>query len=236
MKKLALATAILATALVIPACTPSNEGAGNLREKYSELYADISEEMLEAATPTAVPTALKPAESYGHVYSTGAFVYFVSELYKNEAFIVTENPVKFTCSYELMGDNYEVVFRSYVNEEENKVRGDFFVTDYTANGTWTNYIYIDVDYNFTTESIVAFTLYVDDWEENAMNACSVYENGILYDLETEVNDEAFAEHNTNMLAKKNNFKTAMSNTVNLNHDFTDEYTRSMDFVKDEVLG
>ena len=234
MKKLALATAILATALVIPACTPA--GTSNAtREEYSKLYADISEEMLAAATPEVVPTALVPADNYGHVYSTGAFVYFVSELYKNEAFTITEAPVKFTCSYELTKDNYEVVFRSYVNKGENKVIGDFFVTDYTENRTWTSYIYIDVDYDFAKESIISFVLYVDEWESNDMNACSVYEEGILYELEF-IQDETFAEHNAKMLEKKGNFKNALSNTLDLKHDFTDEYTRSMDFVKDEVLG
>ena len=236
MKKSIIVLAALALAFTVTACDSQEVWDSLEREKYAEVYADISEEMLEATKPTITPTALKPAEDYGHVYSTGAFVYFVSELYKNEAFTITENPVKFTCSYELTGDNYEVTFRSYVNEEENKVIGDFYVIDYMEDYTWESYIYIDVDYNFKAESIVAFTLYVDEWNKNDMNACSVYENGILYDLETEVEDEVFAQHNTNMLEKKNKFKAAMANTVDLKHDVTDEYTRSMDFVKDEVLG
>ena len=154
-----------------------------LKEKYSQVYANVSQEMLNIATnPTGITaTAMKPTQNMGHVFSTGAFLYFVSELYKSDAFLVSDKPVLFTCSYEEYGDEYSLAFRPLLDEDNQKVLGEFYVETKNKNSKQLSYdyIYIDVDYNFSEKEILAFDLYMCEWDtaENVLR--SLYQNGIL---------------------------------------------------------
>ena len=123
MKKIALIMAVLAILIIAPACVTTDADTAKTRERYSEIYADVSMQMLEMRDTSEVSTtALVPTTNRTNVYSTGAFLYFVSELYKNEAFVVSEKPAKFTCSYKNLADqSFYLAFRPVINEAESKV-------------------------------------------------------------------------------------------------------------------
>lgn len=229
MKKyLALSLAFLAaTACALSACGPTAEEKA-LKKKYSAVYADISREMSELASAKTgiVATAMTQTEDTWHVSSTGAFLYFVSELYKNDAFVVSDKPVLFTCSYEAYDDEYSLAFRPVLDEENNKVLAEFYVETRTQGEMDYDYIYIDVDYDFATETLVAFDLYMCEWETADDVLRSLYRDGKLYKLE-DVKDEAYATAKNKVSTEMAEFKTAMADAIDLKHDFTEEYTASM---------
>ena len=230
MKKIALIMAVLAILIIAPACvTPDADNTAKTRERYSEIYADVSMQMLEMRDTSEVSTtALVPTTNRTNVYSTGALLYFVSELYKNEAFVVSDKPAKFTCSYKNLAEqSYYIAFRPVINEAESKVVGEFFVENKGLGDK--NYIRIDVDYDFEKEEIIAFELFVCVWDTDAGLLHNVYKDGVLYKGD-DANDQYNQDSHARMLAYKEDYNTALQDAIEIESDFTEEYTATMEIV------
>ena len=201
-----------------------------LRERYSAVYADVSKELLEinAKQTNIENTALRENRKSSHVASTSAFVYFISELYKNPAFTISESPVLFTCAYEAAQEEYALGMYTSVDEEKGKVLGEIYVEtpDMVTGETMKGYIYIEVGYNFKTESILDFDLYMCDWETGDNVMRSLYVEEILFTLEP-VEDESYKEAQDKVMSEMSEFAVSLETAIDLMHDFTKEYTASM---------
>ena len=142
-----------------------------LKEKYSAVYADVSQEMLAiASAKTGVAaTAMKEDAQSSHVASTGAFVYFISELYKSDAFIVSEAPVTFTCTYQEYQEEYLLGMYTALDETTGSVLGEIYVeTKNVMSGEkGYGYIYIEVGYDFKAEKIIDFDYSTGKYKTNA---------------------------------------------------------------------
>ncbi len=230
-KKIIVCTVMAANMLAFSACDVMSFFASEdsaLREKYSAIYADVSEEMLKIGSGAGITaTGMKESTTSTHVLSTSAFVYFISEVYKNNQFIITDKPVSFTCSCEGDPEEYSLSMYAGIDEESGKIQSEIFVSS-TEMGqpNPSGYIYIEVGYDFSGETIRNFDLYMCDWltGENVMR--SVYDGEILYKLES-VEDEAYMEAREKVLAEMEEFSVTLQSAVDLNCDFSAEYTASM---------
>lgn len=233
-KSFAVFTAIIGGVFAFAACGGKE---GSLTKKQcAKVFGEVASVLLEGASKpvnTVASLAYHEAEDYGNVNGTGAFVYFVGEVLKNDKFQVYDAPSRFTCSYE--EDFYDLNMLVSYRPSAGSVGGEIRGKNTRSNSDGTDYFYltIDVNYDFEKDKIVSFELGMVNWLEGAEREylANKYQGGVLYELDTYKKDaeyEAFAQ-NLNALEKAFSARTAKD----LKADFSAEYARSMRLVENE---
>lgn len=160
-------------------------------------------------------------------------IYFIELLYKNESFPISDNAVSFRSDYVKNGvilQYNEQSFKASLDKENNKVIISligYSSFDENYKDGIKAYLHLDVDFNFNSNEITAYSLFVGDLG-NFMY--EVYKDGEVYSLDrtkTEANNQIAKEY-------ENDFNNLEAESVNLESigDFSFEYTKATD----DILG
>lgn len=232
MKKLLLCSAlsVCCCAAAFTACAKNDEG-GLTKAEYAKVFNKTAEIMLGDSMPEATKTfGYIVNEDTGYIKSTAAFVYFMGELYKNDNFVLSDDPVKFTCSY---GDDaFDISMLATCDREAGIVTGEISGTEDLAGDPSEFYICIEVNYDFKADTVTGFDISQSGWHvkpENAYCQSDIYRDGVMYTLSGD-NDDERVKFTAAVAAKKSEYEKKLENVKDLKADFTDEYTRSMAIV------
>ncbi len=170
---------------------------------------------------------------------TRAYVYLLHLLYENENFPITDSIVKYTCN-DIPGkpsyQNYEMNQLSSLDIENNKITSQLYATSYdspTSYDFYYGYIYLDIDYNFKTNTMESFDIIFKTVKDNNPQIALVerYENGIMYEfydymdsvkeMVSEITDKPYSE-----------FISNLPNAIDAG-DFSDEFIAANNYVFDE---
>lgn len=234
-KQLCAITVALCGIAAFTGCSGSGTAYGLTRKQYSEIYGKVSSVIFdgdETAERTVGTVRYEENQDFSTVRSTGAFVYFLKEIYKNDKFRLSEDPVTFTCSYANWDQECTVTMLSTYDKELGAITGEMFVKEtYRGQSIPDGYINVKVEYDFDNETLLGFTLAVCDWEggDSAYYTYDKYTDGRLYSLSSD-KDEDRENAILEMESSKAGYAEKMKNAKTLKTDFTEEYTRSMSLV------
>ena len=234
-KSFAVFAAIMGGVLAFAACGGKE---GSLTKKQcAKVFGEVASVLLEGEPSkpvnTVAPLAYHEAEDYGNVNGTGAFVYVVGEVLKNDKFQVYDAPSRFTCSYEedFYDLNMLVSYQPSAGSVGGEIRGKNTRSD--SDGVDYFYLTIDVNYDFEKDKIVSFELGMVNWLEDAGREylANKYQGGVLYELDTYEKDAEYdaCAQSLDALEKAFSAKTAKD----LKADFSEEYARSLRLVETE---
>lgn len=234
-KSVAVFAAIMGGVLAFAACGGKE---GSLTKKQcAKVFGEVASVLLEEPSKpvnTVAPLAYREAEDYGNVNGTGAFVYFVGEVLKNDKFQVYDAPSRFTCSYE--EDFYDLKMLVSYHPSEGRVGGEIWgknTRSVNPDRVECFYLAVDVNYDFEKDKIVSFELGMVDWSEGTERGylANKYQSGVLYELDTYEKDSEYdmCAQSLDALEKAFSAKTAKD----LKADFSEEYARSMQLVEDD---
>lgn len=226
---------IVCSALTVCCCaaafTACNQNNGLTKAEYAKVFNKTAEIMLGDKLPaTASAFGYVADEDMSYIKSTAAFVYFMGELYKNDKFVLSDDPVKFTCSYG--EDNFEISMLASCDKDAGLVTGEMSGTE-DYNGSHSEfYISLEVNYDFTTDTVTGFDIGQCGWDGDPSGVyyqSDIYRDGVLYSL-ARANDDVREQFIASVTAKKSAYDNKLKNVKDLKADFTDEYTRSMAIV------
>lgn len=206
-------------------------------ENKAALYKTVCENIYSAINGVASAGGAKEARTfafdsssfieetnYMNVKGVNVFVGLLGDLMDNDDFVVTAKPVAFTYSYAPHNETGSAVLQYVFDEANDKVVMMWNVTSTVSSNTNKMFVYINVDYDFSESEVKAFT--VSNLMEPNMLACyNVYENGKLWKPKDEA---AQATVLPTIQAYRAQAQEAMADKIDLNADFTAEYTKAMD--------
>ena len=216
-------------------------------EDKTELYITACQKIVEttnALSPTQ-PTGMKESDyivsllsasddlyvdasamDYIQVKGVVAFVSMLADMMDNESFSITFAPVQFTYSYERFSETGTATLMYRFDEANNKVVMYWDVQSTMSERTTDIFLYIDADYDFETNTVIAFTVQsIQESPYGEMILSYKYENDVLKTL----------DHNADLtgVTAEINEKAALlaeraDEILDLDADFTEEYTIMMD--------
>ncbi len=171
------------------------------------------------------------------VKAARAMVYYLELLYKNDKFPNTDKPVSFKGDYikdgkVLQENNMTMLAKT---NDKNLISFDACGTSNMPNQEETNnYIKLDIVFNFETDELVSFHLYIasldsnneleDIWMSHRYDGVKLYEfrtedSSIKSELVDYLNDNYWSE-----------YKPQLSTAISAEGNFTYEYTKATDDV------
>ncbi len=176
-----------------------------------------------------------PEYDYIQVKAAGVFVKLLASLIDNNNFRITDKPVAFTMSDTAYTNEQCDVVLSYIfDEKNNKVTMYWNVISNKAPYTTNIFLYLDVDYDFSTETVTSFEVityqerYNSNTEVSTTNLINwLYEEGILYGLNKNLTQTQLQPVYDSLQQKQTILENKLSETINLNADFSTEYTNAM---------
>ncbi len=152
------------------------------------------------------------------------FVKMLSEMMSNVDFNVTSAPVKFTFSYSssVVTEHGNAILMYTFDEENGKVTMYWLVESTVGGSTTEMFIYIDVDYDFNSNSLVGFAI-----EESVANEYVNMVFGYKYNANEfkYTEDENFVNQ---IQATASVLQAELDNVIDLKADFSKEYSDMMD--------
>lgn len=174
-----------------------------------------------------------PEMMYIQVKGVAVYVEWLALMMQNQDFRITAAPVSFTCSYNKIGEDVEANLMYTFDEENDKVTMYWDVVSTKINTITDIFLYIDVDYDFENSKVVAFEIYTQqkmmqrDLGSISTNLlCWIYEGGVLKVPDPNAADLSFINVKINTL--KTTMTEALASVIDLDADFTTEYTTIMD--------
>lgn len=210
--------------------TTSNNEETLDKARINEVYNNIANYMKDVSNKGETSNIRKKGkyeiyDDYSTLQSIVALMKFTANMYMNEEFVFTDNLLVFN----VLGA--KMAFCNEVKYLENKVVTNI-VFPYGEKGSEL-LINIEVNYNFSIDFINNFTIRQIGWEGNECNLHFKYENNEFYiftptnDLETETSEGKEITQET--IAIRDNIKANEENKIEIEADFSEEYTDAMEF-------
>lgn len=231
MKKFIAASALaVCLCAAVTACSP-NVATNLTKAEYARVFNKTAEIMLADDTGAGASSFgyIESADK-AYIKSTAAFVYFMGELYKNDNFLLSDDPVKFTCSYG--EDAFEISMLVSYDKDAGIVTGEISGAEEYEGRRGEFYICLEVSYDFKADNVTGFDVGQYGWSGDRSNAycqSDIYRDGVMYTLSGE-DDEERERFTDSVTAKKSEYEKRLKDVKDLKADFTDEYTRSMEIV------
>ncbi len=176
-----------------------------------------------------------PEYDYIQVKAAGVFVKLLASLIDNNDFRITDKPVAFTMTETAYTNEQNEVVLSYIfDEKNNKVTMYWNVIASKEPYTTNIFLYLDVDYDFAAEMVTSFEVITYQERYNSFTEVSatslinwIYEEGVLYGLNKNLSQTQLQPVYDSLQAKQTILENKLSETINLNADFSTEYTNAM---------
>ena len=162
-------------------------------------------------------------------FSTAAMVYFTALVYESPKITDADKPVKFTAEYPTSNGNMEhfvISLFSTIDKEGNRIKA--YVKCEYDNGNPTELYVFDIGYVFATEKINDFVLMNAQFESGAIVTASQYKSEVLTTLNQACLDKSVLTQA--ITAEKQRFVTALQGLVDLQTNFTAEYSTAMAYL------
>ncbi len=233
-KEFDMKKALFTCAICACLCTAALAGCsqatafGLTKKQYSEVYGKTAELIL-GEDSQITPAKYETDESNFNLIATGAFMYFLSEIYKTNMFPVSEDPVTFTCS------TITIAMLSSFDSDKGAVTADIFALEGETDSAHEGYVNISIFYDFDTSEVISFNLSQCDRNDKAVNPYfqnDIYLDGKIHSL-SEDNDEERRNFITEVKAKRQAFEEKVLKAKTLNTDFTTEYLRSLEYIENK---
>lgn len=268
------AAAVLTLAVVLPVTLNSNPQMA-LRRSYSKVFATIADAMFEsgkvkAASPlkfgevshitlnkcmqndsrfVSPAKFTEPKDNYV-LYAAAAHIQFLSELYLNKNYVITDSPVSFVTKdirsyYYVDGQPFECTL-NYTNVQQALVdRENGIVTNQlvcTEEQIWqsgppfstTSYINFYAEYDFDANEVISFSIgirHIDD-KENIDYDYYLYSDNHLTALDVSVKDGDYQIFTAGMDNLQASFEAQGEQIIYINYDFREEFVRNQQYVDD----
>lgn len=164
------------------------------------------------------------AEEYANVKGVNVFVGMLGDLMANDQFVITTKPVAFTYSYEPIKETGSAVLQYVFDETNDKVVMMWNVNSTVNGNTMQMFVYISVDYDFAQSEVKAFTV-CNLADPNMLMCYNVYEEGKLWTLKDAAAVQTVLPA---VQAYKEQSQSALKDKIDLQADFTAEYSKAMD--------
>jgi len=167
------------------------------------------------------------AMDYIQVKGVICFVEMLASLIDNPNFNLTDKPVKFTYSYASHGETGEATLMYSFDEENDKVIMYWLVNSTTDNLTRSIFLYMNIRYDFDNQELVNFSLSSEQVIGTSMDIFFGYryQNSVLEVTDDTANLTAFKG---GVLAELDKLLARNNELIDLQADFTAEYTAMMD--------
>ncbi len=180
-------------------------------------------------------SAYVPAQPQDYIQVKGAavFVEMLSRFIQNPAFKITSAPVKFTYSYARAGEQGYANLMYVFDEEQDKVTMHWDVHSTQGTSQVDIFLYLGVDYDFETNTVVAFEVFTEQTRTTIDSAYPqliswLYEEETLQALNRGAGVTAIQAVQAKCDAYKAELTAKLSSVIDLQADFTTEYTAAMD--------
>ena len=238
MKKKIIGITLAMGAFLLASCGAND----SKRDTYVEVLNQCNEKLQEHSdTKLASSISMDnftSSSQFGNIKSTRSFVYYMSLLYKNPNFKITEDAVSVDSDYvkdgAVLQDN-EITILGKMDEESGLVNFEIYGTCanmYSEPRSF--YFIVEIHFDFTKGVLNDFDLYLYEVENGDLDKNDPYVNrymdgNLYYGLTDEEHSLVFYEYaNTNYWSKhKDNLKNAEKIG-----DFSYEYTKSIN----DILG
>lgn len=238
-------TVALSCAFVLTACNNDNPPpSGDGTQFYKQTFENIANSMIstsETTTPTSTVKKVDayssldgfyieaPAAYYVNVKGVAVYVKLLAEIVQNEKFQITNAPVKFTYSYSGAFNETGVAVITYkLDKDNNKVEMTWQVASDQPSGHIDIFLHIDVDYNFTACTVQSYKFYMENTiPYGTMFMSFLYKDGVLKMLNGDIDTTAVVNASN---AIKQEFMQKENQIIDLQADFSAEYTRAMNIM------
>ena len=211
----------------------------NKTAEYKAVCQDIADTVYGlSATPTSTRfngavtynnSLYKDATAMDYIQVKGVmcFVEMLARLMDNPNFNLTDKPVKFTYSYASHGETGEATLMYTFDEENDKVIMYWLVNSTTDNITRSIFLYMNIRYDFAKQELVNFVLDSEQVIGTSMDIFFgyIYQNSVLQVFDSQPNITAFKN---GVLARLDELLARNDELIDLQADFTAEYTAMMD--------
>lgn len=206
------------------------------RELYKEVYGNISDFLLESENwnikqkLSFVESDFKETTHYDNIKNAGKFFYFASLLYKNNNFPIIDKPVEFKCDYD--GDMFTqkntMAYMGTLDRTAGNVKAVFYGTTVNSRAAADDilFLHIDVNYNFTTNTVESYELYlyfVRDGDQNTVSG-EIYLDGVM----KSTNENVSQETKDIVMNYYNSFLVDCEDVYKNDLDFSSEYKETME--------
>lgn len=242
MKKMSMVLALGLAFTAFCACESDDKTPaapqGLTKADYAKAYAATADALfvdMETPQPTSAVAPMSYVDSSQtndrNYYAVGAFVLFLRELYETPDYQMTEDAVHLTATYSMQVEGMTEPVGDLMDVYMQVVRaqdGTLECTLYQTEGGEDSTIIIDVDYDFATNTLQAFNLYMYySVGEDAMRTHHYYGDGetiTILDSDTIDNDYTAAERFASSRAYS--IKGLIANAKEIG-DFSRQYTDAM---------
>jgi len=170
-----------------------------------------------------------PTAYYMNVKGVAVYVKLLAEIVQNEKFQITNAPVKFNYSYSGAFNETGVAVITYkLDKDNNKVEMTWQVASNQPSGHIDIFLHIDVDYNFTTCTVQSYKFYMENTMPQGTKFMSfLYKDNVLKMLNGDIDTTAVVNASN---AIKQEFMQKANQIIDLQADFSAEYTRAMNIM------
>lgn len=267
------AVAALALAIVLPVIFNGNSQM-SLRKNYSKVFANIAEVVIKSGKGSGrvtsnlsvknnigyaaksitnerniVPLKYDIPEDNSTLYGVAANVYFYSQLYLSENFVITDTPVKFTInnidSYYYVNEqeqestiNYDVVLQASMDRKKGIVTSQMILREeqlWQSGTPMQTYEYLNlyVEYDFDKNKVISYTAgWRSVYEGYVSYGCYRYFDNILTELDVSISDSDYQIFTAGIDSLQAEFEAQGEQIMELNADFKEEYLRSELYLKE----
>ncbi len=150
------------------------------------------------------------------------FVKMLADMMDNPNFNITSAPVTFTYSYPAQGETGTALLLYSFDVKNDKVVMYWDVQSTVGSNTTNIYIYMDISYDFDTDTLVAFNLASTQsmGGESKIFGYSYYDGNLRF-----TNDRNYVNEVNKTKAELN---AVIDSVIDLKADFTEEYSSMMD--------
>ena len=203
---------------------------------YSEAYTKALMTLFNVTElPSSAPISYVDSSQSDdqNYYAVGAFMFFLRNLYANDNFEITDEAVNLTATYRMSIDgqvgeaSMAPTMRSY-RDENGILRNDLYQTVTEDDQVMAQYIKIDVDYDFETDTLKGFELglLLKLNGELFMLCHYVYDGTSIKIFDSTVQDDDYNALLTALTARETDIVSRVANAKAIG-DYTAEYTDAM---------
>lgn len=256
------AAAVIALAVVLPVTLYGNSQTA-LRKSYSKVFANIAETVIKSGKGSAatnmlakksignagkiIPIKYVEPQDNSTLYGVAANVYFYSQLYLSEKFIISDEPVHFAISgvesnYYVNDQsqesviNYDIVLQSSMDRKNGIVTSQMILREeqtWQSGPSVQNYDYLNlyVEYDFDRNKVISYTAaWRSTYDKNVSYGCYRYYDNKLTELDVSISDGDYKIFAAGMDDLQEKFEG--QEAIPLDADFKEEYLRSELYLKE----
>ena len=240
MKKIILVI-ITALLFVLSGCDKKENNNNESTNKYAIVLEKVNNALAknEANTKTSltdINNSYVEKIDDNSIKAARAMVYYLELLYKNDRFPITDNPVTFSGDYVKDGtiiQKNDMTMLAKTNNT-NLITFDVYGTSSDSSQESTSYFRIDVVFDFETDELSSFNLYIASTDSNEelvdIWLSHKYDGTKLYEFNT--SDSSIRSELVNYLNDNywQQFKSQLPNAITAEGNFAAEYTKATDDV------